>query len=61
MRKAIPDTWAYFFGIVLVEVENKIDMAEPVNVYEFLDRMGGFRVFDETKYRQRFIFFKIPS
>lgn len=58
MRMCIPDTWAFFFGIVLVKNGEEMDLSEPIGVDEFIRTIGEIRVYDEVKYRQRYLFFK---
>jgi hypothetical protein len=58
MRKHIPDTWAFFFGIVLVKTDESLEFTVPLTAEEFLNAIKEFRVFDEVKYRTRYCFFK---
>jgi hypothetical protein len=57
MRKHIPDTWAHFFGLVIVKLEND-NFTQPVGFEEFVEIIKDtpHRIFDEMKYRQRFLF-----
>lgn len=60
MRKHIPDTWAFFFGLVIVKInkEDDIDFTQLIGVEDFINiiKTIPFRVVDEVKYRQRFLF-----